>query len=88
MDDNTVSFVAFEAQGTRMFRIIKWLSTIILVQTIIMVAMGIGIFLYSQQYTQETTTMIEAEQEGAEVNILGLGDVNYGNAEDKGNTDH
>lgn len=86
--DNQVSYVAFEAQGTRMLRIIKWAFTIIFVQTIIIVGMGIGIFLYSQRFTQETTTMIEAEQEGAEVNILGLGDVNYGNAESESNTDH
>ena len=42
--DNQVSYVAFEAQGTRMLRIIKWAFTIIFVQTIIIVGMGIGIF--------------------------------------------
>lgn len=86
--DNTVSYVAFESLGTRMERTNKRLWVIILVQTFIILFMGIGIFVYSQQFTKETTTMIEAEQEGSEVNILGLGDINYGNAESQSDTDH
>lgn len=88
MDNGTVSYVAFESLGTRMERTNKRLWVIILVQTFIILFMGIGIFIYSQRFTKETTTMIEAEQEGSEVNILGLGDINYGNAESQSDTDH
>lgn len=76
---DTISFLAYESAMARMERANKRSFIIILILILALIATNTGWIIYESQFgTVETSTQIEAEQNGAEVNIVGGGDVSYG----------
>ena len=69
-----------EKDQNRLMKIIKWLVAVIALLIVLLVGSNIGWLIYESQFeTVETNeTIIEAEQDGSAINIVGGGDVNYG----------
>ena len=81
----SVPYIVHESAMARMERTNKrlWITNLILI--FLLVGAIIGFAYYENQFEDVvTTTTIEAEQDGASVNIVGGGDVDYG-AESEGN---
>ena len=81
---DTISYLAHESAMARMERANKRSFIIILILILALIATNMGWIIYKSQFETTETTTIEAEQSGAEVNIVGGGDVSYG-AESKNN---
>ena len=79
-DHDSISRYYFESITTKLERTIEklWIMCIILI--ILLVGSNGAWLYYESQYTDAVTetTQIEAEQDGAGVNIIGGGNVNYG----------
>ena len=86
MTENTdaISYLSHESAMARMERANKRSFIIILILILALIATNMGWIIYKSQFETTETTTIEAEQSGAEVNIVGGGDVSYG-AESKNN---
>ena len=86
MTENTdaISYLSHESAMARMERANKRSFIIILILILALIATNTGWIIYESQFETTETTTIEAEQSGAEVNIVGGGDVSYG-AESKNN---
>ena len=80
MENNTpVPYIAYESTMARMERANKRNFIIIIILIFALIATNAGWIIYESQFeTVETTTQIEAEQSGADVNIVGGGDIHYG----------
>ena len=81
MTENTdaISYLSHESAMARMERANKRSFIIILILIFALIATNTGWIIYESQFeTVETTTQIDAEQSGAEINIVGGGDVSYG----------
>lgn len=80
MENNTpVPYIAYESTMARMERANKRNFIIIIILILALIATNAGWIIYESQFeTVETTTQIEAEQSGADVNIVGGGDIHYG----------
>lgn len=89
MENNTpVPYIAYESTMARMERANKRSFIIIIILIIALIATNAGWVIYESQFeTVETSTQIEAEQNGADVNIVGGGDINYGAESQSNNTD-
>lgn len=81
---DTISFLAYESAMARMERANKRSFIIILILILALIATNTGWIIYESQFETTETTTIEAEQSGAEINIVGGGNVSYG-AESKNN---
>ena len=81
---DTISYLAYESAMARMERANKRSFIIILILILALIATNTGWIIYESQFETTETTTIEAEQSGAEINIVGGGDVSYG-AESKNN---
>ena len=81
---DTISYLAHESAMARMERANKRSFIIILILILALIATNTGWIIYESQFETTETTTIEAEQSGAEINIVGGGDVSYG-AESKNN---
>ena len=81
---DTISYLAHESAMARMERANKRSFIIILILILALIATNMGWIIYESQFETTETTTIEAEQSGAEVNIVGGGDVSCG-AESKNN---
>lgn len=76
---DTISYLAHESAMARMERANKRSFIIILILILALIATNTGWIIYESQFeTVETSTQIEAEQSGAEINIVGGGAVSYG----------
>jgi hypothetical protein len=75
-----VPYVVHESAMARAERQAKRLIAIIILLIILLVGSNIGWLVYESQFeTVETNeTIIEAEQDGSGINIVGGGDVDYG----------
>lgn len=80
MENNTpVPYIAYESTMARMERANKRSFIIIIILIIALIATNAGWVIYESQFeTVETSTQIEAEQDGAGVNIVGGDDIYYG----------
>ena len=76
----TVPYVAHEFAMARAERQSKRLVAVIILLILLLVGSNIGWMVYENSFeTVETNeTIIEAEQDGSGVNIVGGGDVDYG----------
>ena len=76
----TVPYVAHEFAMARAERQSKRLVAVIILLIVLLVGSNIGWMVYENSFeTVETNeTIIEAEQDGSGVNIVGGGDVDYG----------
>ena len=76
----TVPYVAHEFAMARAERQSKRLVAVIILLVLLLVGSNIGWLVYENSFeTVETNeTIIEAEQDGSGVNIVGGGDVDYG----------
>ena len=81
---DTISYLTHESAMARMERANKRSFIIILILILALIATNTGWIIYESQFKTTETTTIEAEQSGAEINIVGGGDVSYG-AESKNN---
>ena len=82
--DKVVDYLVYEQSQVRSDRTNRrlWILCIILIVSLL--GTNAGWLYYENQFTDVSTTTIEAQQEGSEINIIGGGDVNYG-AESKDN---
>ena len=81
MTENTdnILYITYESAMARMERANKRNFIIIIILILALIATNAGWIIYESQFeTVETTTQIEAEQSGADVNIVGGGDIHYG----------
>lgn len=76
----SVPYVVHESAMARAERQAKRLVAIIILLIVLLVSSNIGWLVYESSFkTVETNeTIIEAEQDGSGVNIVGGGDVDYG----------
>ena len=81
-----IPYIAYESALTRADKTNKrlWILNIILVALLLIT--NISWIIYESQFSVTESTTIEAEQEG-DVNIVGGGDVNYGQTESKDHQD-
>ena len=84
MDKRDVPYIVFESITTRLEHTIEKLWILCIILIVLLMGTNAGWLYYESQFKVEQTTMIEAEQDGASVNVIGGGDVNYG-AEGKDN---
>ena len=77
--NEAIPYIAYESTMARMERANKRNFIIIIILIFALIATNAGWIIYESQFeTVETTTQIEAEQSGADVNIVGGGDIHYG----------
>lgn len=76
----SVPYVAHESAMARAERQAKRLVAIIILLIVLLVGSNIGWLVYESSFETVKTneTIIEAEQDGSGVNIVGGGDVDYG----------
>lgn len=76
----SVPYVVHESSMARAERQAKRLIAIIILLIVLLVGSNIGWLVYENSFeTVETNeTIIEAEQDGSGINIIGGGDVDYG----------
>lgn len=70
-----------EKDQNRLMKIIKWLVAVIALLIVLLVGSNIGWLIYESSFeTVETVeeVIIDAQQDGSGVNIVGGGDVEYG----------
>ena len=70
-----------EKDQNRLMKIIKWLVAVIALLIVLLVGSNIGWMVYENSFeTVETVeeVIIDAQQDGSGVNIVGGGDVEYG----------
>ena len=86
MTENTdnILYITYESAMARMERANKRNFIIIIILILALIATNAGWIIYESQFKTVETTTIEAEQSGADVNIIGGGDIQYG-AESKDN---
>lgn len=85
MENNTpVPYIAYESAMARMERANKRNFIIIIILILALIATNAGWIIYESQFETVEATNIEAEQDGAGVNIVGGDDIYYG-AESKDN---
>lgn len=86
MMENTdnILYITYESAMARMERANKRNFIIIIILILALIATNAGWIIYESQFETVETTTIEAEQSGADVNIIGGGDIQYG-AESKDN---
>lgn len=70
-----------EKDQNRLMKIIKWLVAVIALLIVLLVGSNVGWLIYESQFeTVETVeeVIIDAQQDGSGINIVGGGDVEYG----------
>lgn len=69
-----------EKDQNRLMDIIKRLIAVIVILIVLLVGSNIGWFVYESSFetVEANETIIEAEQDGSGVNIVGGGDIDYG----------
>lgn len=87
MTENTdaISYLSHESAMARMERANKRSFIIILILIFALIATNTGWIIYESQFETVETT-IEAEQSGADVNIIGGGNIHYGAESNDQNT--
>lgn len=82
-----VSYIYFESTTARMERSNRRLWIVIIILIVALIGTNAGWIYYESQFqTVETSTQIEAQQDGG-INIVGGGDVNYGAESESHNED-
>ena len=82
--NEAIPYIAYESTMARMERANKRSFIIIIILIIALIATNAGWVIYESQFETVEATNIEAEQDGAGVNIVGGDDIYYG-AESKDN---
>lgn len=80
----TVPYIVHESDMSRLERQLKRLWIVILVLIFMLVGSNCAWLWYESQFQVVEETVIEAEQDGSGINIVGGGDIEYG-AESKDN---
>ena len=66
-----------EANAVRLERTISRLWILLIIMLILLVGSNVAWICYEQQF-EDVVTTIDAQQDGAGVNVIGGGDINYG----------
>lgn len=74
----TMSEGAWERHEERNKKLINKLIAVILVLVVLLVGFNVAWLIYESQFEVIEETVIEAEQDGGGINIVGGGDVDYG----------
>ena len=74
----TMSEGAWERHEERNKKIINKLIAVILVLVVLLVGSNVAWLIYESQFEVVEETVIEAEQDGGGINIVGGGDIDYG----------
>lgn len=77
LDERSVQYVA-ESHAARLERSNRRMFILCIILIVALLATNGLWFWYESQFETVNTTSIEAEQDGAGVNIVGARDVNYG----------
>lgn len=89
MENNTVSFVAYESQGARLERGNKRLFILSVILMILLLATNGAWIYYESTFSTTQETKVEQEIETGEGDgdtiITGVGDVNHGESKTKNN---
>lgn len=86
MEQNSVSYIAFESVQIRLERINKRLWILCIILIIALIGSNAGWFYYESQWIDEVSVEQEAEWESGNVIINGTGEVNTnGESKTKGN---
>ena len=87
MNNNVVSYLAFESQGTRLERSNKRLFILSVILIIVLLATNGAWLYYESSFSTTQETSVEQEIETGEGDgdtiITGIGDVNYGESKTK-----
>ena len=78
MDKKDVPYIVHEGIETRLERTIEKLWIMCLLLILLLVGSNGAWLYYESQFSQTETTTIEAEQDGAGINVIGGGDISYG----------
>lgn len=81
--DKVVDYLVYEQSQVRYDRVNRRLWILCIILTIFLFVSNAGWIYYESRFT-DTTTTIEAQQDGSGTNIVGGGDISYG-AESKDN---
>ena len=81
--DKVVDYLVYEQSQVRYDRVNRRLWILCIILTIFLFVSNARWIYYESQFT-DTTTTIEAQQDGSGTNIVGGGDISYG-AESKDN---
>lgn len=82
--DKVVDYLVYEQSQVRSDRVNRRSFIIIIVLIVALVGTNAGWIYYENQFTDVSTTTIEAQQNGSGYNFVNGGDFNYG-AESKDN---
>lgn len=66
-----------EANAVRLERTISRLWILLIIMLILLVGSNVAWICYERQF-EDVVTTIDAQQDGAGVNVIGGGDINYG----------
>ena len=77
-NNDNLLYIAYESTMARMERANKRNFVIIIILILALIATNAGWIIYESQFETVEATTIEAEQSGADVNIVGGGDIQYG----------
>lgn len=84
--NEAIPYIAYESAMARMERANKRNFIVIIILILALIATNAGWIVYESQFETVETT-IEAKQSGADVNIVGGGDIQYGTESNDQNTD-
>ena len=84
--NEAIPYIAYESAMARMERANKRSCIIIIILIAALILSNAGWIIYESQFETVETT-IEAEQSGADINIVGGGDIHYGAESNDQNTD-
>ena len=82
MNDNTVSYVAFESQGARLERSNKRLFILNVILLIVLLATNGAWIYYENSFTDEIQIDQEVETGDGDATVIGIGDINGENKAD------
>ena len=77
-NNDNLLYITYESAMARMERANKRNFIIIIILILALIATNAGWIIYESQFETVETTTIKAEQIGADVNIVGGGDIQYG----------
>lgn len=77
-NNDNLLYITHESAMARMERANKRNFIIIIILILALIATNAGWIIYESQFETVETTTIKAKQSGADVNIVGGGDIQYG----------
>ena len=84
MTDNVVSFTVYESQGSRLERTNKRLFILNVILILVLLATNGAWIVYENQFVDEIQIEQEVDTGTGDANVIGIGDLNYGEGKTDG----